>query len=125
MISNADCKTAVFAGRLRVRLRDCGQYIQAEHAALLPLDPSYPTNAAVSYVVSSSLEMNLLFTARARAGWSIANWVFYGTAGLAATDLTVSKAMYDTSMLRGNSKGRCCAAWACACQRMPGGRPRP
>ena len=64
---------------------------------------TYPTNAAVTYTVGSAVESSFLMTARARLGWTMSNWLFYGTGGLAATEFSVSNSMSDTLALRGNS----------------------
>jgi outer membrane immunogenic protein len=52
-------------------------------------------------IVTSSMSTDWLFTLRPRVGWAVDNWLFYGTGGLAVTDLKPSWTFNETAF--GNS----------------------
>jgi len=58
----------------------------------------YPSSPAIPFTITSSVNANWLFTARARAGWAISNdLLLYATGGLALTHLSASNSFVDGS----------------------------
>jgi outer membrane immunogenic protein len=55
----------------------------------------YPCCAPSSFVVSSSVSTDWLATIRGRAGFVAGNWLFYGTAGVAFSDVKASWGFSD------------------------------
>jgi outer membrane immunogenic protein len=51
---------------------------------------------AGSFLMTQTTSADWLFTARARLGWAADNWLFYGTGGLAVTDLSHQSVFSDT-----------------------------
>lgn len=47
--------------------------------------------------VGENFSTNWLFTLRGRAGWAVNNWLFYGTGGLAVSDLRSGWTFHETS----------------------------
>jgi outer membrane immunogenic protein len=52
--------------------------------------------APASFAMTQTVNADWLFTARARVGWADKNWLFYGTGGLAVTDLSHRSSFADS-----------------------------
>ncbi len=61
-----------------------------------------PLVGAGQVVVTSNGDADLLFTLRPRIGWTVNNWLFYATGGLAVTDVN------DDFALTSGNAGNCC-----------------
>jgi outer membrane immunogenic protein len=56
----------------------------------------YPCCAPTAFTLTTSTNTNWLFTARPRLGIAVDNWMFYGTGGVAVTDLHGNFTLSDT-----------------------------
>ncbi|MBI3698861.1 MAG: porin family protein [Afipia sp.] len=58
----------------------------------------YPVaGAGTSFVLNSSIDSSWLWTARARAGWTVSNALIYATGGLAISELTAANFFLDNA----------------------------
>jgi outer membrane immunogenic protein len=57
----------------------------------------YASSPGVIYTVASSRSADWFLTARTRLGWTVSNFLFYGTGGLAVTTLNISNSFSDTN----------------------------
>jgi outer membrane immunogenic protein len=55
----------------------------------------YPVSAPAAFTINSSVSTNWLFTARPRLGVAANDWLFYGTGGLAVTQLRTKETFTD------------------------------
>jgi opacity protein-like surface antigen len=60
-----------------------------------PAAVGYPGFAPVAFAIASAASANWLFTARPRIGWTYDNWLVYGTAGAAMTNLNAQFTFAD------------------------------
>lgn len=66
----------------------------------------YPAfGAGTAFTLNSSIDSKWLVTARARAGWTVSNALIFVTAGLAASELTVSNSFQDNASIVVGSNG--------------------
>jgi outer membrane immunogenic protein len=65
----------------------------------------YPVNAPFSFNINSSVSTDWLFTARPRLGYAANGWLFYGTGGLAVTQLRTNETFIDNCCILGGGFG--------------------
>lgn len=103
------------AARMPLRLRsEVSQNYQA------------PSCTSTGFTVKQSMDTTALLAARARAGWVRGDWLWYGSAGLALTDLRLQSGFLDTdegaAAVLNHSRWR--AGWALGLGGSSGCRPR-